>query len=168
MMMSMDNTKKLKEITEKLGKIRGRHTELVTVYVPAGYNLAKIVDQIRQEQSTAQNIKSKAVRKNVMGALERILQHLKLYKQTPKNGLALFCGNISEKEGDSNLEIWAIEPPEPVRTKLYWCGQDFILDPLKEIFREREITAWWCLTSQKLISACFPARKWRVSSILTQ
>ena len=85
-----DEQKKLKEIIEKLGKIRGRHTELVTVYIPAGYNLAKIADQIRQEQSTAQNIKSKSVRKNVMAALERILQHLKLYKQTPKNGLVLF------------------------------------------------------------------------------
>jgi peptide chain release factor subunit 1 len=135
----MDGKKKLKEIIEKLGKIRGRHTELVTVYVPTGYNLDKIASQIKQEQSTAQNIKSKTVRKNVMGALERILQHLKLYKETPKNGMAIFCGNVSEKEGVSDIEIWAIEPPEKVKTKLYWCGQNFILDPLKEIFREREI-----------------------------
>lgn len=135
----MDNKKQLKEILEKFGKIRGRHTELVTVYVPAGFSLDKIASQIRQEQSTAQNIKSKSVRKNVLAALERILQHLKLYKQTPKNGLAIFSGNVSEKDGVADIEIWAIEPPEPVRTKLYWCGQDFILDPLKEIFREREI-----------------------------
>jgi peptide chain release factor subunit 1 len=136
----MDKKKKqLKEILEKLGKIRGRHTELVTVYVPAGFSLDKIASQVRQEQSTAQNIKSKAVRKNVLSALERILQHLKLYKQTPKNGLAIFSGNVSEKDGVADVEIWAVEPPEPVRTKLYWCGQDFILDPLKEIFREREI-----------------------------
>lgn len=135
----MDNVKDLKELTEKLGGIRGRHTELVTVYVSAGFSLSKIVDQIRQEQSTAQNIKSKAVRKNVMAALERILQHLKLYKATPPNGLALFCGNVSEKEGAADIVIWAVEPPEPIRTKLYWCGQDFILDPLKEMFREREV-----------------------------
>ena len=135
----MDSKKQLKDILEKLGKIRGRHTELVTVYIPAGFNLAKTVDQIRQEQSTAQNIKSKAVRKNVMSALERILQHLKLYKSTPSNGLAVFSGNVSEKDGVADIEIWAIEPPEPLKTKLYWCGQDFILDPLKEIFREREI-----------------------------
>ena len=135
----MDDQKKLKEIVEKLGKIRGRHTELVTVYIPAGYNLPKVAEQIRNEQSTAQNIKSNAVRKNVMTALERILQHLKLYKQTPKNGVAIFSGNSSEKEGVSDVELWSIEPHEPIKTKLYWCGQDFILDPLKEIFREREI-----------------------------
>ena len=78
--------KKLKEIISKLEKIKGRHTELVTVYIPAGFNLVKVVDQIRTEQSTAMNIKSKTVRKNVMSALETILQHLKLYKQTPPNG----------------------------------------------------------------------------------
>ena len=131
--------RKLKEIISQLEKIKGRHTELVTVYIPAGFNLVKVVDQIRTEQSTAMNIKSKTVKKNVMAALETILQHLKLYKQTPPNGLVLFAGNISEKEGVADIEIFAIEPPEPVKNKLYWCGQNFILDPLKEIFSEKEI-----------------------------
>jgi peptide chain release factor subunit 1 len=109
------------------------------VYIPAGFNLAKVVEQIRSEQGTAQNIKSKQVRKNVVGALEKILQHFKLYKKTPENGLAIFCGNVSDREGVSDLEVWAVEPPEPIRSRLYWCGQNFILDPLKEMVREREI-----------------------------
>ena len=131
--------KKLKELLKGLEKVRGRHTELVTVYIPAGYNLVKIVDQIRTEQSTAQNIKSKTVRKNVLSALESILQHLKLYKQTPKNGLVIFSGNVSEKEGTADVKVWSVEPPEPVKNKLYWCGQTFILEPLKEIFKEKEV-----------------------------
>jgi len=131
--------KELKAMIAELEKIRGRHTELVTVYIPAGFSLSKVSDQIRSEQSTAQNIKSKTVRKNVLGALERIMQHLKLYKQTPENGLVIFCGNVSDKEGVADLELWAIEPQEPIKTRLYWCGQEFILDPLKEMVREREI-----------------------------
>ncbi len=131
--------KNLKAVVEELESIRGRHTELVTVYIPKGYNLNKVVEQIRSEQGTAQNIKSKTVRKNVVGALEKILQHLRLYKETPENGLAIFCGNVSEKEGVSDIELWAIEPKEPIKTKLYWCGQEFILDPLKEMVREREV-----------------------------
>lgn len=134
-----DKESQLKALIQELGKIRGRHTELVTVYIPAGFNLAKVVEQIRSEQGTAQNIKSKQVRKNVVGALEKILQHLKLYKKTPENGLAIFCGNVSDREGVSDLEVWAVEPPEPIRSRLYWCGQNFILDPLKEMVREREI-----------------------------
>lgn len=137
----METAKKqrLQKLIKKLENIRGRHTELVTIYVPAGYNLNKVVEQIRQEQSTAQNIKSKTVRKNVLGALEKINQHLKLYKQTPPNGLAIFCGNISEKEGETELEIWAVEPPEKIKTRLYRCNQKFVLDPLEDMVREKEI-----------------------------
>jgi peptide chain release factor subunit 1 len=131
--------KELKAMIVELEKIRGRHTELVTVYIPAGFNLPKVSEQIRSEQSTAQNIKSKSVRKNVMAALERIMQHLKLYKQTPENGLVIFCGNVSDKEGVDDIELWTIEPHEPVKTRLYRCDQEFILDPLKEMVREREI-----------------------------
>jgi peptide chain release factor subunit 1 len=131
--------RRLKDLVEELDEFRGRHTELVSVYVPAGYNLNKVTEQIRNEQSTAQNIKSKTVRKNVMSALERILQHLKLYKKTPENGLVIFSGNISEREGVSDIEIYALEPPEPLKQKLYWCDQKFVLDPLKDMVREKEV-----------------------------
>ncbi|NIO23244.1 MAG: peptide chain release factor 1 [Candidatus Aenigmarchaeota archaeon] len=135
----MMDENKLKAIINELGRIRGRHTELVTVYVPAGYNMIKVAEQIKSEQGTAQNIKSKTVRKNVVGALEKITQHLKLYKQTPKNGVAIFCGNVSDKEGVTDLELWAIEPPETLKQRLYRCGQEFVLDPLKEMVREKEV-----------------------------
>jgi peptide chain release factor subunit 1 len=135
----MEQIARLRKIISDLEKIRGRHTELVTVYVPAGFSLNNIAEQIRSEQSTAQNIKSKTVRKNVMSALERITQHIKLYKQTPDNGLAIFSGNVSEKEGVSDIEIWAIEPPMPLKQRLYRCDQKFVLDALKDMVREKEI-----------------------------
>jgi peptide chain release factor subunit 1 len=131
--------RRLKDLVEELDGFRGRHTELVSVYIPAGFNLFKVAEQINNEKSTAQNIKSKAVRKNVLSALERITQHLKLYKQTPPNGLVIFAGNISEREGVSDVEIYALEPPEPLKQRLYWCDQKFVLDPLKDMIREKEI-----------------------------
>ncbi|MFH1237015.1 MAG: peptide chain release factor aRF-1 [Candidatus Aenigmatarchaeota archaeon] len=131
--------RRLKDIVEELDNFRGRHTELISVYIPAGFNLYKVVEQINSEKSTAQNIKSKTVRKNVMSALERITQHLKLYKQTPPNGLVIFAGNISEREGVDDIEIYALEPPEPLNQRLYRCDQKFVLDPLKDLIREREI-----------------------------
>ncbi len=137
--MEQKKRRELKALVSELKEIRGRHTELVTIYVPAGFNLAKSMEQIKQEQSTAQNIKSKSVRKNVLTALEKIIQHLKLYKKTPDNGLAIFCGNVSDKEGVADIELWSIEPPEPVKTKLYRCDQIFMLEPLSEMFREKEI-----------------------------
>ncbi len=131
--------KKLEKLVKELEKFRGRHTELITVYIPQGFNILKVAEQLRNEQSTAQNIKSKATRKNVLAALEKILQHLKFYRETPKNGLAIFCGNTAESEGEISMEIWAIEPPEPVHVRLYRCDQAFVMDPLKEMLRETEI-----------------------------
>ena len=155
----MDPYQKLKKIVKHLKSIRGRHTELVSFYIPSGYSIHDAIDQIRQEQSTAENIKSKQVRKNVTGALERIIRHLQLYRQTPPNGLAVFCGNVSEREGDSDIVIWAIEPPEPVTVKLYWCDQVFRLEPLEEMMKEKEIYGILCLDKNEADIALLKGKK---------
>lgn len=119
--------------------VRGRHTELVSVYVSAGYNLSDVVNQLYTEKSTASNIKSKTTRKNVLDALEKIIQHLRIFKRTPANGLIVFCGNVSPVEGKEDLKIWSFEPPEEMNTKIYWCDQVFVLDPLREMVSEKEV-----------------------------
>ena len=72
-------------------------------------------------------------------SLERISRQLKLYKQTPPNGLAIYCGNISETEGQEDIRIWAIEPPKPLKIKIYRCDQTFVIDPLKEMLETDEV-----------------------------
>ena len=130
----MDKEKyKLRRIVETLKKCRGRHTELISVYITPDYNLDNVINQLTQEQGTASNIKSKSTRKNVTDALEKIVQHLRLYKKAPKNGLAIFCGNISEQEGAQDIELWAIEPNEPISIRLYRCDQTFVTEPLEKI-----------------------------------
>jgi len=137
--MEEETKLKLKRLVKELESHRGKHTELVTVYVPAGYNLNLVSKQIETEKSTAQNIKSTNTRKSVLDALERIGRHLKLYKQTPPNGMAIFCGNISPLEGQEQIEIWAVEPPKALKTKLYRCDQVFVLDPLKEMLEVENV-----------------------------
>ena len=112
---------------------------MVSVYVPSGYSLSDIINQLYTEKSTASNIKSKGTRKNVLDALEKIIQHLRIFKRTPANGLIVFCGNVSETEGKDDLKIWSFEPPEKMNTKIYWCDQVFILDPLREMVSEKEV-----------------------------
>ncbi|MCX6695932.1 MAG: peptide chain release factor 1, partial [Candidatus Altiarchaeota archaeon] len=124
---------KLKKIIRELKGKRGRHTELISIYVPAGYDLNNIVSQVASEQGTATNIKSTSTRNNVVDALERTLQHLRLFKSTPKNGLIVFCGNIAEREGVQDIKVWSIEPPEPITTRLYRCDKEFILEPLEQM-----------------------------------
>ncbi|MBT6324572.1 MAG: hypothetical protein HOJ35_01265, partial [Bdellovibrionales bacterium] len=66
----------LEETILELEGYRGRHTELVSVYIPAGCNVHQVTTQIEDEKGTATNIKSKTTRKNVIEALEKIARHL--------------------------------------------------------------------------------------------
>lgn len=158
---------KLKKILKELKNYRGRHTELITVYIPADYNLNAAAKQLEQEKSTAQNIKSKTTRKNVLDALERITRHLKLYKNTPKKGLAIFCGNISQAEGQTQIEIWAIEPPEPLRTKLYRCDQEFVLEPLEDMVQVKEIYGLFVIERQEAAIGLLEGKTIKVLQKLT-
>jgi peptide chain release factor subunit 1 len=131
----------LEEQIIELSGYKGRHTELITVYISAGYDVNAVQRQLEAEKSTAKNIKSTATRKNVIDALEKIVRHLKTLKFTPENGLALFAGNISQTEGQDDLRMWDIEPPEPVMIRMYRCDKDFVLDPLKEMLAAGETYA---------------------------
>ncbi len=66
---------KIKSFIKEVENFKGRHTELVSVYVPSGYDLNKIVGHLSDEQGTATNIKSKQTRDNVISALEKMIQH---------------------------------------------------------------------------------------------
>ncbi|MDD5649943.1 MAG: peptide chain release factor aRF-1 [Candidatus Nanoarchaeia archaeon] len=130
---------KLRQFIMELEKIRGRHTELVSVYVPAGYDIIKIIQHLAQEQGTASNIKDKNTRTKVIDSIEKMIQHLRLFKRTPDNGLAVFSGDASDKESKIDIRVWSIEPPEPISIRLYRCDQTFLLDPLKALVEVREI-----------------------------
>lgn len=133
------NKIELKKLIEELRKIRGRHTELISLYIPAGANLHEIVDQLYSEKGTAENIKSKTTRKNVITALEKIINHLKLFKKVPENGLVVFCGNVSPVEGKEDFKLWSIEPIEKLNVKKYWCDQVFVLDFLEKMVEEKDV-----------------------------
>lgn len=130
---------KLRQFIMELEKIRGRHTELVSVYVPAGYDIIKIIQHLAQEQGTASNIKDKNTRTKVIDSIEKMVQHLRTFKRTPNNGLAVFSGDASDKESKIDIRVWSIEPPEPLSIRLYRCDQTFLLDPLKAIVETKEI-----------------------------
>ena len=131
----------LEELVEELGKHKGKHTELITVYISEGYDVNSVQRQLDAEKATAKNIKSTATRKNVIDALEKIVRHLKGLKKTPETGLALFCGNVSQVEGQIDLELWDIEPPMPLKIRLYRCDKEFVLEPLKEMLEVEEVFA---------------------------
>ncbi len=137
--MQLENVDKhkLKKLLKELSTYRARHTELISIYVPADFNINVVRDQIAQEISTASNIKSKTTRKNVLAALDKALTELRFYKTTPPNGLVVFAGNVSQTEGQMDLRSWSFEPPEKLSVRLYRCDQEFILTPLEDMIASK-------------------------------
>ena len=80
---------------QELQKLKGRGTELVSLYIPPGKQISDVVQYLREEYSTSSNIKSKSTRKNVLAAIESIMSRLKSYRFAPENGLAFFVGHIA-------------------------------------------------------------------------
>lgn len=129
----------LKKFVKEMEQYRGRHTELVSVYIPKGYDMNKIVQHLDQEKGTATNIKSASTRKNVISALEKMTQHLRLFKKTPDNGLAVFSGNVAEREGQEDFKVWSIDPPIPLKTRIYRCDKEFVLELLIDMLETKEV-----------------------------
>ncbi|MEM5830391.1 MAG: peptide chain release factor aRF-1 [Candidatus Aenigmatarchaeota archaeon] len=135
----MEEEKKLqlKRIIKELESYRGRKTELISYYLPPNYDINAALSQIAAEIATARNIKSDVTRNNVIDALERVANALRNVGKVGKNGLVIFSGNVGK--GKDEFKVWVIEPPEPLNIKIYRCDQQFLLDPLKELLKEKDV-----------------------------
>ncbi len=127
----------IKHMLKELESVRGRHTELITVYIPSGYEITAKINQLQQEQGTATNIKSKSTRDNVIASLEKMVQFLRGFKQTPPNGMMVFSGNAADREGQQDYKVWSYEPPVPLKQNLYRCDKEFVLDPLRDLIEDK-------------------------------
>jgi peptide chain release factor subunit 1 len=136
MKISPQERLRLKRLVKELKTYRAPHTEFVSVYIPQGYELSKIMQHLAQEQGTATNIKSAGTRKNVQSALEKMMQHLRNYKRTPKNGIIIFTGNIAAGEGKIDMKVWCIEPPVPLNTRIYRCDKIFMTEILEDMLMD--------------------------------
>lgn len=132
-MADSEKTYQLKRQIRQLEGYKGSGTELISVYIPAGSPIHEMGNKLREEMSQASNIKSKSTKLNVLGALEKILNHFKIYKKAPANGIAVFAGNISDNPAKTDIELFAIEPPEPLSIGAYRCDSRFFLDPLRDM-----------------------------------
>jgi peptide chain release factor subunit 1 len=131
---------RLKRSLAVLAKKEGRGTELISLYVTPGKQIYDVINQLRQEFTTASNIKSATTRKHVQDAITRTMQRLKLFKASPDMGLVIFCGALPQNgPGSERIELYVIIPPEPIRIYTYRCDNKFLLDPLREMLKEKEV-----------------------------
>ena len=129
----------LKRKIEELKQCKGKHTELISLYVPPSKQISDVSSYLKNEQSQSQNIKSKTTKKNVLSAIESILSRLKYFKQPPENGVVFFVGHKSIGSDQTEMVAYVVEPPLPISTYLYRCDSLFYVEPLEDMLKEREI-----------------------------
>ena len=160
---------KLTKMLNQLSNITGHGTELVTVYIPPRRPVFEVIGQLRNESGTASNIKSDLTRTHVQDALSKTVEHLKLFKDTPENGLAIFCGAIPNNKGIGNekIELYSVLPPKPIQINLYRCDDHFWTDHIKDMMRDEKVIGLLAIDSQEAGLGILTGDRWEVIDTLT-
>jgi peptide chain release factor subunit 1 len=93
-----------KRSLEEVSNLKGRGTELISLYVPPEKQISDVAAYLRGEYSQSSNIKSQGTRKAVQGAIQSILARLKYFKTPPLNGVVFFVGEVASV-GDHDLSV---------------------------------------------------------------
>ncbi len=160
---------KLTKMINELSSISGHGTELVTVYIPPRRPVFDVISQLRNEAGTASNIKSDLTRTHVQDALSKTVEQLKLFKETPENGLIIFCGAIPNEKGigKEKIEIYPVLPPKPVQISLYRCDDHFWTDHLKEMMKDDKVIGILSIDTQETGIGILTGDHWEVIDSLT-
>ena len=117
--------------------MKGNGTSFVTLYIPPKENMNLVTGRLTQELSQANNIKSRQTKQSVITAITSTSAKLKLYKDTPKNGLVIFCGVILMDDGKTEKKInYDFQPFRPINQSLYNCGNKFDTSPLQCLLQD--------------------------------
>jgi peptide chain release factor subunit 1 len=160
---------KLTKMLNELSNISGHGTELVTVYIPPRRPIFDIISQLRNEAGTASNIKSDLTRTHVQDALSKTIEHLKLFKEPPENGLVIFCGAIPTGKGlgTEKIELYSVIPPKPIQINLYRCDDHFWIDHLKDMMKDDKVIGILALDTQEAGLGILTGDRWEVIDTLT-
>jgi len=159
---------KLARLIEELKGKRGRGTELISLYIPAGRQISDVMGMLKAERSTATNIKDRTTRHHVLDALTAVMQRLKLFRTTPPNGLVIFAGYVDTGvPGREEMEIHIIEPPERLNAYLYRCDSRFHTEIIEEMLAAKDAYALIVIDRSEAAIALLRGRSLEIVDELT-
>jgi peptide chain release factor subunit 1 len=140
---------KLRKLIAYLSDKQGRGMEFISLYIPREKTIDEMVAFLKCESDSAA-AKSESVKDRLQDALKNVIQHLKLQKEIPENGLAIFAGTFvaNDLEGEG-LNVEELVPPEPITTYLYEVDNHFRLDPLREMLRNQKVVGLVAMDSKE-------------------
>jgi len=152
-----------KKKLRKLSTYKGKGTELISLYLPPEVDRSLVMGQLTEETSQSSNIKSPTTRKNVQGALRKVQNFLKSINfKLPEHGIVIFCGNVSEQEGKSDIQLFTLKPVKTLNVKLYWCDSTFHLGPLQEMSMPSEIFGILTIDKNEATIALLTGKKYEI------
>ena len=143
---------KIRKTLDELSQKTGHGTELISVYIPKGKQLHEVITILKEEQGTADNIKSDLTRTHVVDSLGKVIQRLRLYKKTPERGLVIFCGALPPEGGgpigSEIINAYELDPPKDLKTFLYRCDDHFHVDILKDMLKDDNLIGFLAIDAK--------------------
>jgi peptide chain release factor subunit 1 len=140
---------KLKKRIAWLSEKEGRGMEFISLYIPREKSIDEIVAILKQESDSAV-MRPESVRDRLQDALKNVMHRLKLQKEIPENGLAMFAGTFAVNDQESDvLNVEELVPLEPITAYLYEVDDHFRLEPLREMLRDQRAVGLVVLDSKE-------------------
>jgi peptide chain release factor subunit 1 len=140
---------KLRKLIAWLSDKEGRGMEFISLYIPREKSIDEIVAILKEESDSAV-MKSDSSRGRLQEALKNVIQRLKLQKEIPENGLAIFAGTFVANDSESEvLNVEELVPPEPITAYLYEVDDHFRLEPLREMLRDQRVVGLVAMDSKE-------------------
>jgi peptide chain release factor subunit 1 len=130
---------KLRKLIAYLSDKEGKGMEFISLYIPQGTSIDEVVTSLKEKSDSAE-VKAGGGKDCFQDVLKNVIQHLKIYKEIPETGLAIFAGSfIANNSGSGALNVEELVPPEPINAYLYEVNDHFRLEPLREMVRGQRV-----------------------------
>ena len=104
---------------------------------------------LKQESDSA-DAKSDVGKHRLQNALKNLIHYLKLQREIPENGLAIFAGIFAASDlGSEELNVEEISPPKPITIYVYEVDDHFHLEPLREMLRNQKVVGLVAIDSKE-------------------
>ncbi len=143
---------KLRKLIACLSEKKANGKELISLYIPHKITIDEVVAFLKNElgSSPTKSQSDSAVRGRLENTLKNVIQHLKLQKGIPDNGIAFFAGTFAATDFETEgFSIEELIPPEPIITYFYEVDNHFRLEPLREMLRNQNVVGIVSLDSKE-------------------